>query len=354
MNGCDDIDETHRIGGFYAFILGQNPNVALIVVARSNYDSVKANVSGSRQPVFGMLTKRRVSKSKAKIMAITRSRLTKVRSPSTTRGKEESLTPIVVFKSPADVTTKFDYIVCAHKAINPDKVPPVLKPAVGDNTTFVIIQNGVGNEEPFRNAYPNNTIVSCVTWVGATQVSPGLIKHTKSEDMQIGLFPNPNLDGHLEKSRLDAFTSFLTKGKTVFQVENNIQIKRWEKVVWNAAWNPLTTLTDVDTQTWLKSSPEATPMTKRLMEEVIDVAKRCDVPIGYDLADSLVDKILAMPGIYSSMHTDSKGGRPLEVEVILGHPMKKAREFGMDVPVLSAVYAMTMAVNGRLTGQSKL
>ena len=90
-------------------------------------------------------------------------------------------------------------------------------------------------------------------------------------------------------------------------------------------------------------------MTKRLMHEVIDVATRCGVPIGHDLIDELLNKILAMPGIYSSMHADAKGGRPLEVDAILGYPMAKAREFGMDVPVLSAVYAMTMAANGKMT-----
>lgn len=233
--------------------------------------------------------------------------------------------------------------------MNPGTVPPLLKKVVNDNTTFVIIQNGVGNEEPFRETYPQNTIISCVTWVGAIQVSPGVIKHTKSEDMQLGLFPNPQLDSDLEKSRLDTFVGFLKHGQTVFQVEDNVQIKRWEKVVWNAAWNSITTLTDVNTQDWLSSSAEATPVTKRLMHEVIDVAKRCDVPIEHSLADTLVDKILGMPGIFSSMHTDSKEGRPLEVDVILGYPMKKAREFNMDVPVLSAIYALTMAVNKRLS-----
>ncbi|KAK5114800.1 hypothetical protein LTR85_010113 [Meristemomyces frigidus] len=308
------------IGGFYAFILGRSPNVAPSVVARSNYESVKANG---------------------------------LKIESQNHGNHKAMIEHVL-SSPADAMTKYDYIVCAHKAVDQEKVPSLLKPAVGDHTTFVIIQNGVGNEEPFRNTYPNNTIISCVTWVGATQVSPGLIKHTKSEDMQMGLFPNRNLDAKLERGRLGAFAGFLTQGKTVFQVVENVQVKRWEKVVWNAAWNPLTTLTDVDTQTWLKSSPEAIPMTKRLMREVIDIARRCDVPIGYELADSLVEKILAMPGIFSSMHTDAKGGRPLEVDVILGYPLKKATKFGMDVPVLGAVYAMTMAVNGRLTAQSNL
>ena len=233
--------------------------------------------------------------------------------------------------------------------MNPSQVPPLLKPVANDQTVFVIIQNGVGNEEPFRSSFPNNTILSCVTWVGAKQVSPGLIKHTKAEDAQIGIFPNARLDTQLEHSRLDGFTALLRNGGTVFQVEDNIQIKRWEKVVWNAAWNPITTLTNVTTQQWLNSSDEATPVTKRLMREVIDVAKRCDVPLGYDLIDTLFDKILALPGIYSSMHTDAQEGRPLEVDVILGYPMKKAREFEMDVPMLSIVYAMTMAVNGRLS-----
>lgn len=253
-----------------------------------------------------------------------------------------------VCESAAETGRVFDYIVCAHKAINPDAIPKLFKAVTNDATTFVIIQNGVGNEDPFHKLYPHNSIISCVTWVGATQVSPGLIKHTKSEDMQIGLFANADLDPQSEKTRLDTFASLLRNGGTVFQIEANVQIQRWSKVVWNCAWNPLTTLTMVDTQTWLQSSREATPMTRRLMREVIDVARRCGVPIGYELVDVHMDKILSMPGIGSSMQTDAKEGRPLEVDVILGYPMKKAREFGMDVPVLGMVYALTMALNGRL------
>ena len=61
------------------------------------------------------------------------------------------------------------------------------------------------------------------------QTSPGVIKHTKSEDMQMGLFPNPQLDSKTELARLEVFVSLLKQGGTVFQVEENIQIKRWEK-----------------------------------------------------------------------------------------------------------------------------
>lgn len=219
---------------------------------------------------------------------------------------------------------------------------------MSDSTIFVIIQNGVGNELPFRAMYPRNTIISCVTWVGASQPQSGLIKHTSAEDMQIGLYKNSALDSALEAERLKTFASLLEEGQTIFQVEDDIQRKRWEKVVWNAAWNPLTTLTLVDTKTWLESSDQAHAMTIRLMHEMIDIAQRCGVPLTYELADELMAKVKTMGRIGSSMQQDAKAGRPLEVDVILGHPVEKAIEFGIDTPVLDIVFALTTAVHRRI------
>ena len=89
-------------------------------------------------------------------------------------------------------------------------------------------------------------------------------------------------------------------------------------------------------------------MTERLMLEVIRVGQRCGVPLKDDLVSVLMKRILSLPGIYSSMYVDAKEGRHLELDVILGHPMKKAKEFGMDVPTLSTLYALLKAIDGRL------
>ena len=166
--------------------------------------------------------------------------------------------------------------------------------------------------------------------------------------MQIGLFPNAQLDASVEKHRLNKFASLLAEGKTIFQVVENVQVQRWEKVVWNCAWNSLTTLTMLDTQSWLKSSADAMPMTRKLMAEVIDVAQKCGVPIEYELIDRHIDKILEMPGIGSSMQTDCKNGRPLELDVILGTPVKKGRELGVSIPTLETIYILLLGVNKRL------
>lgn len=190
-------------------------------------------------------------------------------------------------------------------------------------------------------------------WTGGIQRQPGHFAQINNEDMQIGLFPG-NGDAALDKARLTEFSRLLTEGKTIFQVVDNIQIQRWEKVVWNVAWNSLTTLTLLDTHAWLSSSPEAKPMTRRLMCEVIDVANKCDVPLKHELADKLIAKIEGMPPIGSSMQNDYKASKPMEVDVILGYPCKKARELGVQAPTLETIYLILTGVNGRLLKEAKL
>lgn len=68
-----------------------------------------------------------------------------------------------VLKDVREVNSEFDYVVCAHKAIDQASVPPQLEAAVDDKgTMIVIIQNGVGNEVAFRKQFPSTTILSAV------------------------------------------------------------------------------------------------------------------------------------------------------------------------------------------------
>ncbi|KAI5861986.1 2-dehydropantoate 2-reductase [Durotheca rogersii] len=307
------------IGSFYAFIISREPRVRLTVIARSNYDAVKENGLEITSQKHG----------------------------------NHVVRPYKVLRDAAEAETTFDFVVCAHKAIDQDATPAQIAPAVDEKkTTVVIIQNGVGNEEPFRNRFPNLTIISCVTWTGAIQQEPGKVTQRNNEDMQLGLYPSDAANEAMEKEKLARFASLLTTGKTVFQVVPNVQVQRWEKVVWNAAWNSLTTLTLLDTHAWLSSSAEATALTRRLMHEVIEVARKSDVPIEFELADRLIDKILGMPPIGSSMQTDYKAGRPMEVDIILGTPYKKAKKLGIPTPTLDTIYLILTAVNRRLLGAS--
>lgn len=182
------------------------------------------------------------------------------------------------------------------------------------------------------------------------QPQPGVITHRKSENLQLGLYPSEagGGDPRLEALRLDRFAALLAAGQTAFQVVPDVQVQRWEKEVWNAAWNSLTTLTLADTHAWLGSSADALPLTRRLMREVIDVARGLGVPLEYPLVDRLMDRIREMPPIGSSMRTDYENGKPMEVDVILGYPVRKARELGIAVPTLETIFILLTAINKRV------
>jgi ketopantoate reductase len=66
------------------------------------------------------------------------------------------------------------------------------------------------------------------------------------------------------------------------------------------------------------------------------------------LVDELIGKILKLPGIISSMQKDVKAKNPLEIDVILGVPVRKARELGVPIPVLEVIYALVAGLLIRL------
>ncbi|KAL4986551.1 ketopantoate reductase PanE/ApbA-domain-containing protein [Aspergillus falconensis] len=304
------------IGSFYAFILNRCDRVRLTVVARSNYDAVVENGISIDSKNHGKHTFR----------------------------------PDQVIRTPSEASgTHFDYVVCAHKAVDPHGAVIPLGPVVDETTTIVVLQNGVGNEDPFRERWPGVTIISGVVWVGASQPTPGVVYHTNSEHTELGLFPNPSLNNaSLEESRLRTFMSLLTAGGTHLSAFDDIQPRRWEKVIWNAAWNAITALTDQDVASWLSSSPDAVSYTRRLMNEVIAVAKGCNVEVRDGLADQLIERAKGLGAIRTSMQADREAGREMEIEVILGVPVKRGRVLGLDTPCLEGLYVLLRAINRQI------
>jgi 2-dehydropantoate 2-reductase len=217
---------------------------------------------------------------------------------------------------------------------------------IKSNTTIVIAQNGIGNEDLFREKYPQNSIISCAIWIKANQDAPGVFSTLKSEHTALGLFHNPQLDASSEQERVETYTSLLRAGGNNVSLESNIQIKRWEKVVGNVLWNPVSVITRQNMGiAFFDSSPEAERFGKALMLDVIAIGRRAGIPLDESLAGTYIEFTRSLGSVEPSMLYDLRAGLPLEIDVIVGTLMRKAREFEMEVPTLSAVYALVMAVN---------
>lgn len=125
-----------------------------------------------------------------------------------------------------------------------------VEPVVGPNTTIVIIQNGVGNADQFRERFPNNIVLSAVvslssaapppslaayssilllqTWVNAAQPETGVIVHKGNESMQIGVEWNDSLPKEPQQAQLEAFVALLKAGRSEYEIVPDIQQWRWK------------------------------------------------------------------------------------------------------------------------------
>lgn len=262
----------------------------------------------------------------------------------------------------------WDYVFVTTKAL-PDVSDDaaMIAPLVGERTCIVLIQNGVGVEEPFRKRFPSTPIVSAVTVVSAEQTSPGVIRQNRWTRISIGPYTDGLATGPpaLQQrsagcaSRLKGWWTDLGKIRDVDpHDEIGLQTVRWHKLTINAAFNPSSVLSGGQGNASMVMDPELRLHLSGLMQEIWDAVPKI---LGRGFPDSMArpEKIIKSTernvGAKPSMLLDWDAGRPLEIEVILGNPVKIARERGVELPRLQTLYALIKSAQEmRKAGKGKL
>ncbi len=130
----------------------------------------------------------------------------------------------------------FDYVLCASKALLDAKpyLEDQIRSVVSSSTTIVLLQNGVGAEEPLHVAFPDNTIISAVVWTGGRIVEDGVVQQFNREGLTIGVDwrRDDGVTKREEKKKLDLLVDILRAGGGDCTVADSIQSERWVKVIW--------------------------------------------------------------------------------------------------------------------------
>ncbi|EPE08006.1 2-dehydropantoate 2-reductase [Ophiostoma piceae UAMH 11346] len=292
---------------------------------------------------------------------------------------------------PADVPTPpaggWDFIIVTTKAL-PDRVDDALTiaPLVGPSSAIVLIQNGVGVEAPYRARFPTTPIISGVTVVSAEQIRPGVIRQNRWTRMYLGPYTNsaesspsqpstgsPALSAAKELSKDEAAALTKSGENATAQLtdwwsrlggirdiepmdEVGLQTVRWHKLCINAAFNPSAVLSGGRGNADMASDPELRLHLRAIMDEIWDAAPRI---LGRPFPDDLArpEKILASTdrnkGARPSMLLDWEAGRPLELEVIVGNPVRIARARGVDLPRMQSLYALLRSAQSVREKQAK-
>lgn len=252
---------------------------------------------------------------------------------------------------------QYRFIVCAFKAL-PDVIPTpdLLGPLLDRSDSFVLIQNGIGIEAALRRKLPAATIISGCAWIDATIVDNGrLLTHYGREFLVLGTHPTP--DGRHEEESLKLLTDLLLKGGVKPLPESDIVAQRWRKVLWNAAYSSLCTVSRSSMKELLAQPNIELVNTaiKGIMDEIVLVARASGVHTGSLLEDEATDILRrTKPTDFKpSMLVDLEANRPIEVEVILGEIVRKAAEFGVPVPRLQTLYASLKVIQSKILANRK-
>ncbi|KAJ7134895.1 ketopantoate reductase PanE/ApbA C terminal-domain-containing protein [Mycena epipterygia] len=306
------------IGSTYAYILKAGGQVRVSVVARSNASVIKEQGLSLRSIKFGDHDG--------------------IRFNGVYSNCQEA----------AESGLSFSYVICTNKAIL-DATPPMeelLRPVVEPDTVIVLIQNGVGQEGPLHKAFPTTTIITCVTWTGARTLDVGVVQvFTRSDTLMLGVDWSPTLPRPQQEEHLRILADILVKSNAQITVKEDIQIDRWVKVIWNCAWNSLTALTQLRTSDFISTSPSAVVVARSIFTEGIAVAAAKGIAIPEDTLDTMMAKYTSLSGSTSSMLTDALNMKPMEVESILGYPLREGLRLGISVPTLTTIYSLLKAMD---------
>jgi 2-dehydropantoate 2-reductase len=235
-----------------------------------------------------------------------------------------------------------DLVLFCVKTYDTQAAATLVRPAVGDDTVIVSVQNGIDNDEQIARIIGRGTTICAAAQVNAHVEHPGVIAQTAGAGRLIfgadagGLGPrNERLYEHCKDAGI------------VAELQPDIKVVLWSKFMFICAFSGVTALTRLSIGPIL-ACPETTAMFRQAMTEVEAVARAEGVALGEGGPDRGVKMSAALePWAKGSMAHDLAMERRLELESLNGTVVRFGRGKGVPTPINFAIYAaLKPFVNG--------
>jgi 2-dehydropantoate 2-reductase len=234
---------------------------------------------------------------------------------------------------------KADLVVVTLKSTSNDQFGRLVSPLVKDGTAILTLQNGLGNEERLAELFRESSVLGGMAFVCINRVSPGVIRHTDHGIIRLGDFTRPS-----RSPRAGRIAAMFNASRIKCEVLDDLRWGRWQKLTWNIPFNGLGAAFDLTTDR-LIAGDDGRRLVAELIREVIAAARADGVELPESLVETQINNTSTMGPYRSSMQVDRQEGRPMEVEAILGEPLRRAKARGVATPVLEALYRAARVVD---------
>jgi 2-dehydropantoate 2-reductase len=246
----------------------------------------------------------------------------------------------VRLEAEADRSAVRQLLVCT-KAGAVQAALEALRPRIAADACIVLLQNGMGYQEPARALLPRARVYAAATTEGAWCEAPLRVHHAGRGATVVGRWP----EGGLDEARSVAVA--LGGGLLALQPTATIAAELWRKLAVSCAINPLTAL-HACANGALLDDPGIAREFDALCAEIARVLAALGQPaIAAGVASAARQVARATAANRSSMLQDLRAGRRTEIDWITGHLCAEARRCGVPCPLNDALLAAVHAREAR-------
>ena len=236
---------------------------------------------------------------------------------------------------------KCDVVCVCLKTTQNHLLPQLLPPIVNDDGVVLVMQNGLGMEAQVAEIVGAQRVAGGLCFLCSNKIGPGHIRHLGYSLVALGEFATRGISG-----RLRAIADDLQRAGVEVELAENLDVARWQKLVWNIPYNGLSVVLDATT-TELMTQPHTRQLVEEIMREVVADAQTCGVAVTDEIIEKMLSNTEKMTPYRTSMKIDYDEHRPLEVEAIFGNPLRAVQRAGATSPLLEQLYAQLKFLDAR-------
>jgi 2-dehydropantoate 2-reductase len=227
----------------------------------------------------------------------------------------------------------YDLILFCVKSYDTANAAALLKSSLAPTGIILTVQNGVENEARLREIF-GDAVMAGNARIGAEMTRPGFIIHRTGGVIEFG-----ELDGS-DSDRARKLAEVFKNAGILGQLMSGIWRQRWIKLLWNAAFNPVTALSR-STVGEVLDDPDGLALIHALMSEIIEVARAEGVALDDDIIESEMTRSRNhLRAVRTSTLQDSERGKPLEYDALTGAVLRAANRHGIAAPRVTTIHAL--------------
>ncbi len=228
----------------------------------------------------------------------------------------------------------FDLILIGTKAYHFNEAIESVKPFVHESTVLIPMLNGISHVEQLQETFSPEQVIGGLCFIESTVTQEGVIRQTSG--MHHFLFGELNGE---TTDRIKKIEDVFSGTKAKFKLSDSIVQELWNKYLFITTMSGVTTLFEQPIGPILEL-PEGAATIKGLIGELSAIMRADGAPLAADVEEQQFGRFLGLEyNMKSSMQRDMEKGSAVEVDHLQGFLLGKARNYGVDCPYLTVVYA---------------